>query len=272
MVTFGIEVIENFDEYNKGFADKKYHARTPSAGARSFYIGLIKELKKHHLWIFGKFDDGSGKGHTKIYESDLHDSKTGGRDDYNADAVELFIFRSHGNHTNDFHSLVAFNSSKADERIGTSRDWKLGDTRLRWLMIRACRLIVIEKVLALLPMFQGLRMYCGSYWSIGFDPKAKNAPGMWSRADEDSGENIGEMLNDGQPVSSSWVYGNKDDEFPAHNHPMVVTAEFEFMRPKNENESWKLKFTTMNLDTISSSKDGMPPQSIGWLNAYWAEM
>jgi hypothetical protein len=43
---------------------------------------VVKELKKHHLWIFGKFDDGSGKGHTKIYESDLHDFTIGGRDDY----------------------------------------------------------------------------------------------------------------------------------------------------------------------------------------------
>ena len=112
MVTFGIEVIENFDEYNKGIADKKYHLWTPVADAKSFYSGLIKQLKKHHLWIFGMFDDGSGKGHTKINESDLHDSKTGGRDDYMADGVELFIFDSHGNHTKDFHSLVFYKTGK----------------------------------------------------------------------------------------------------------------------------------------------------------------
>jgi hypothetical protein len=270
MVTFGIEVIENFDEYNKGIADKKYHVWTPNSGAKPLYSGFIKALKKHHLWSFGMFDDGSGKGHTKIYESDLHDSKTGGRDDYRADGVELFIFNSHGNHTKDYHSLVAFNSSKAG--IGTSRDWKLGDTRLRWLMIKACRLIVIEKVLALLPMFQGLRMYCGSYWSIGFNPNDSNAPGMFSHADNDYGENIGEMLNDGQPVSSSWVYGFKDDEFPSANHPMVVTAEYGHTLPKNESDSWKLKLSTLNTDTISSSKDGISPQDIKWLNCYWVEI
>ena len=270
MVTFGIEVIRNFDEYNKGFADKKYHARTPLAGTKSFYFGLLKKLKKRHIRLFEKFDDGSGKPYTDIEERDLHDAKTGGRDDYRADGVELFIFLSHGNHTKDYHSLVAFNSSKAG--IGTSRDWKLGDTRLRWLIIWACRLIVIQKVNTLLPIFQGLRMYCGSYWSLDFDEKDPKAPGMYARAGMDSGENIGEMLCDGQPVSSSWVYGIKDDEFPAHNHPMVVTAEYGHTCPKNENESWKLKLTTLNTDTISSSKDGISPQDIKWLNWYWVEM
>jgi hypothetical protein len=80
------------------------------------------------------------------------------------------------------------------------------------------------------------------------------------------------MLNDSQPVSSSWAYGFKDDEFPSHNHPMVVTAEYGHTLPKNESDSWKLKFSTLNTDTIPSSKDGISPQDIKWLNCYWVEI
>jgi hypothetical protein len=53
MVTFRIKVIENFDEYNKGIVDKKYHVWTPSSGAMSFYSGSITELKKPLIeWKF----------------------------------------------------------------------------------------------------------------------------------------------------------------------------------------------------------------------------
>jgi hypothetical protein len=41
MVTFGIEVIENFDEYNKGFTDKKYHVWTPIEDTREFYYSSM---------------------------------------------------------------------------------------------------------------------------------------------------------------------------------------------------------------------------------------
>jgi hypothetical protein len=255
MVTFGIEVVSIFDEYNKS-VDKQSQLSW-IMGSYSYYSGLLKELKKRHLRSFDFWDNGSGKSYTDIEERDLHDAKTGGRDDYRADGVELFIFHSHGNHTKDFHSIVAFNSSKVG--IGTSRDWKLGNTRLRWLLIFACKLIVIGMVKALLPIFQGLRMYCGSYWYMLADTNA------------DYGENIGEMLNDGQPVSSSWINGYIT-EWSGYNHPMAVTAEYGHTCPKNENESWKLKLTTLNTDTISSSKDGISPQDIKWLNYYWAEM
>ena len=256
MVGFGIEVVENFDEYNKLIKDEK--SRIPNLPHNGkFYSGILKYLMKNHLRVFNKHDDGSGNPYTEIYERDLHDAKTGGRDDYRADAVELFIFASHGNHTADFNSLVAFNSSKVG--IGTSRDWKFGDLRLRWLIILACRLIVIQKVNALLPMFQGLRMYCGSWWSTGFDINQPVDDPQWEphgmRASEFIGESVGEKLNDGEPVSSSWIYGCKDHEVLWFNNPMVVTAEFGHTLVKNENESWKLMFTTMNTDTLSSSKD-----------------
>jgi hypothetical protein len=265
MVTFGIEVVANFDLYNKSLDVKNWLGMFFDEG---FYLGFLKHLKKKHLRIFNKYDDGSGKPSAEIYESDLHDAKSGGRDDYRADAVELFIFSSHGNHTKDYQSLVAFNSSTA--RIGTSKDWKFGDTRLRWLIIYACRLIVLQEVLALLPMFQGLRMYCGSMWSLGFDDKDPNSPGM--RSSTHIGESIGENLNDGMPVSSAYVYGCKDDELPTLNVPMVLTAEFGYSLVKNENESWKLMLTTLNTDTLSSSKDAIPPRDIKWLNYYWAEI
>jgi hypothetical protein len=254
MVTFGIEVVSEFNEYNKS-VDKQSQLSSIQ-GTYSYYSGWLKELKKRHLRLFEKYDDGSGKSYTDIEERDLHDAKTGGRDDYRADGVELFIFHSHGNHTKDSHSIVAFNSSKVG--IGTSRDWKLGNTRLRWLLIFACKLMVIHEKKALLPIFQGLRMYCGSYWSMLADRNA------------DYGEDIGEMLSDGQPISSSWINGYIT-EWPAHNHPAVVTAEYGHTRPKNEKESWKLKLTTLNMDTISSSKDGISPKDIKWLNWYWTE-
>jgi hypothetical protein len=69
------------------------------------------------------------------------------------------------------------------------------------------------------------------------------------------------MLNDGQPVSSSWINGYIT-EWSGYNHPMAVTAEYGHTRPKNEKEFWKLKLSTMNTDTISSSKDGISPQDI----------
>lgn len=60
MVTFGIEVISNFDEYNKPIKDKKFHcANVP--GLEKFYSGIFKYLMKNHLKVFDKLDDGSGK-------------------------------------------------------------------------------------------------------------------------------------------------------------------------------------------------------------------
>ena len=247
MIYFGIEYITKFTNYNKTAKDPVNEIYQMI----SIGDGLDAGLEKYkHTRQFHKFE-------TDCAEIDIRDVSFKGYDNYFADNVDLFFIGTHGNNYEGIIELL-YNTKSGGDWIAYSDKWKLGDKKLRWLLMFACITLDLSYILKLLPIFQKLHVICGAYDHMHA-----------ARSENDFGEDLADNLcEDDKPVADAWFAaassGRKD------NHPMVVAAE-----NKNSIEvttgraNWNL--TTIARDRLSAPVPDIQNSDIYWLSVKWVE-
>ncbi|MFZ3146051.1 DUF6345 domain-containing protein [Methanothrix sp.] len=247
--TFGIQGIRYFDRVNEsGYLSEKCVELPYTFNVCN---GLYRKLvEAGHVCVFYLSGD-------DCWEAQLRSEQKGGIDDQVADNVDLFFVSSHGNNVNG-QVRVTYNV-KHDAWDAKSENWRLGDRDLEWLMVYACSTINMEKFDLLWHIFQRLHMFCGN-WGDAFD----------SFTTDEVGEDLGENLADGDPVSRAWIDALSD--WAVDNHPAVLAAERREACKYDGDLDWPN--TTMNQDHLwghgKTVKD-IIPRDICQLSLLWAE-
>ena len=199
MVTFGIEGIADFSNSRKnGFK------RSDLGGVFAICNEFGKVLRRaRHTQEF-YYDD------TLCEERDLRAREFKGQDYSVADNVDLFLIVTHGGHDDDDINL-AFDTKKACWNA-YSKDWILGDKKLKWLMMYSCSTIDKKNYESCWNIFHNLHEICGAYGPMWFAPSTA-----------ESGENVAENLIDGKTVADAWLEGVSD--WAHNNRPIVVAAD-----------------------------------------------
>lgn len=254
MATFGIEVITNFDKYRKFSKSSTHDLPYAHNEANSLY----KKLRQAgHIGLFYFTDN-------DCWERDLRSKTIGirgegltvqGIDDKMADNVNLFYIFTHGTNDGKFTHLT-YNSVK-ESHDGISIYWRLGDGKLKWLIMASCSTINPKNLLSWLHIFENLHEICGAYKIFfGF---------------EDMGEKLGQKLIDGHTVTDAWLDSTQSLFWRLYNPSIVVAAE----NQKSWNDGkplWAL--TTINNDHLLGHGTTMPDISnkdIRWLSYIWVE-
>ena len=199
MVTFGIELIQNFSK-----ARKNGIKLADLSGTITICDKFDKVLRKaRHIRDFYYFDD-------TCEEKDLRATEFNGIDNSVADNVDLFFISTHGSHDDEYMELYFDNKNL--EWIASSRYWKLGDKRLKWLMINACSTIEKKNYVKCWNIFNNLHEICGAY-----------GPMYTSPTTVEMGEDVAENLIDGKTVADAWLEGVSD--WAHNNRPIVVAAD-----------------------------------------------
>jgi hypothetical protein len=253
LVTYGIEAIGNFDLYNDN--NPGYELHNLGGFPLAFCEKLDEVLSKHHhkrIFYWNEAD---------VCEVDMNDRSSGGVDDYRADNVDLFLINTHGGHDENGNIQLYYNT-KAAEWVGNSSRWKLGDKKLKWLMIHACETLERKTVKGLWHIFQGLHQICGSYGSMN----AKASIG------EDLGENLAEYFT--KTIADAWIDGVGDTFYLFSNYPMVIAAErketIDFnSKPGEVVLNWQN--STIDTDTLSFPVPDIPNSEVAWISIKWLQ-
>lgn len=211
MITFGIQGIRYYNEVNKEPHLLKEKA-TENWWTWNICNGLhYKLLKAGHS---EKFYDGD-KDCWAIHLNDPS-LKAGGIDDNHADDVDLFFIYTHGNKYND-KPMLLYNVKK-DDWLSYGIHWKLGNKRLKWLMLQSCSVINLKNVMACIDIFDGLHGICGAY--------------DLTYPIEEGGRDLGEYLTDiDMTVADAW-FEARSDFWSKDNHPIVVCANDKYAYTK----------------------------------------
>ena len=204
MAKIGIEYIENF-------AAVRAAGVISGGGEDLTYVSDVAEGLREALECKGHTTTVSSIG-TGVFEKHLRAQSLGGIDQEVADNVDLFFIATHGKY--DGAAKLLYNSN-VDKWIGTSAEWRLGDTcNLEWLLIFGCHSIDHNRLLEHRHIFQGLHLFCGAYGDM-FD----------SFTIDEAGEDVGDNLTCGDSVKDAWCDGVSD--WFVDNHPAVVSVETE---------------------------------------------
>ncbi|MGI0031457.1 MAG: DUF6345 domain-containing protein [Nitrososphaeraceae archaeon] len=199
MVTFGIELIQNFSKSRKNGIKI-----TDRPGAVVICDKFDKVLRKaRHMRDFYYLDD-------TCEEKDIRATEFNGTDNSVVDNVDLFFISTHGGHDDEYMELCFDN--KNTDWTASSKYWKLGDRRLKWLMMNACSTIEKKNYYKCWNVFSNLHEICGAYGKMVRAPSTVEI-----------GEDIAENLIDGKTVADAWLNGVSD--WAHNNHPIVVAAD-----------------------------------------------
>jgi hypothetical protein len=189
MAKIGIEYIENF-------AAVRAAGQVESGGQDLTYVSDVAEGLREALECKGHTTTVSWI-ETDVFEVDLRARSLGGIDQDVSDKVDLFFISTHGNY--DGTASLLYNC-EVDEWLGTSAEWRLGDTcNLEWLLIFGCLSINRDRPLDHRHIFQGLHLFCGAYSDM-FD----------SFTIDEAGEDVGDNLTSGDSVKDAWCDGVSD--------------------------------------------------------------
>ncbi len=215
MATFGIEAIRHFS-----------HARSAGYGANDLTYtfnrsnGLRRKLREaNHTQRFYWTE-------TNCFETDFRDTSQGGHDNQWTDNVDLIWFETHGNNTANGPYMV-FDTAQTNW-VTQGSNWRYGNIQLEWFMAFSCKTVNKSNVGALWNIFQGLHIYCGAYGNM-YDG--------WTT--EECGEDVGDNLTDGDPVSEAWHDGVSD--WWVDNHPITVCPANAYVY-NNGNIRWSQSF------------------------------
>jgi Family of unknown function (DUF6345) len=155
-------------------------------------------------------------------------------------------------------------NSKDSEWWADSKNWKLGDKKLKWLMLHSCDTMNLGHIKALLSIFQKLHEICGSYGTMNS-----------GHTTDEEGENIADNLTKhGKSVADAWIDGV--DDWAWDNHPMIVAAEnCDSVKVATGRTDWPL--TTMARDHLTEPGHltepvpDIPNSDICWLSIKWKE-
>jgi hypothetical protein len=248
VVTFGIEGISRYDDARKNVKGWEK--------LEDFRPGFVFE-------VCDDLDKGLRKyGHTRKFnfrekgcsEQDIRDITFKGADYHWADDVDLFFISTHGGNDKGIIGLTYNNK----EWESDSRKWKLGDKKLKWLMMHACDTLNFDHIRALLPIFQKLHEICGAYDTMYTGPTT-----------DENGEDIADNLtkND-KTVADAWIDGV--DDWAYDNHPVIVAAEnSDSVNVATGRSDWK--YTTMARDRIKEPVPDIPNSDIYWLSIKWKQ-
>jgi Family of unknown function (DUF6345) len=260
VVTFGIEGISKFDNHNKW----NHEHGTPTDSNLwdlpqifNECNGLYHKLRKAgHTGLFYYTDNDCWERDLRPKEIGLglHGKAIAGIDDKVADNVELFFISTHGAMDGSKETTVLYYNIDKDDFLGLSGNWKLGDGKLKWLIMSSCGTINIKNVAPWHTIFHKLHEICGAY-SLFY-------------AFEDLGEDLGEELVDGHTVADAWLSSTQKHVF---NPAVVIAAENE-KTWNNGKPLWNL--TTINNDHLSGHGHTVPDISksdVFWISKYWVE-
>lgn len=250
VVTFGIEGISHFGNARKNVQWVEKPEERYSGLVFEVCDDLDKGLRKYYhtkKFYYAETDCG---------ETDIRDITFNGADNQFADDVDLFFISTHGGNDEGIIQLVYNN--KVSDWVSDSNVWRLGDKKLKWLIMHACNTINLKYLKELLPIFQKLHEICGAFGTMH--------TGLTT--DEEGEKLANNLTKHNKPVADAWI--DAVDDWGTDNHPAIVAAEkrdtidFRTGRP-----DWPL--TTMALDHISGSVPDIPNSDIYWLSVKWVE-
>ena len=261
MANIGIEVISTFENVNKARNSKIIEL----VGMKQLGYSFAKRmLDNKHAIRFFKPDD-------QCEEIHLKDKSLNGSDDKYAEDVDLFIIGTHGNNK-DSNAVILYDTKK-DDWEGNSNTWRLGNVKLKWLMIWGCSTIDLNQPLGVWNIFENLHQFCGAYGNLTFMSMIASSEGRVISKSSNLrlfGDGVGEMLTDGHTVADAWLWGM--NHFVETLQPgIVVCAEKKFTW--NNGNPWWL-FTTLNNDHLSGhgyTADNIPKTDKYWLSYQWIE-
>jgi len=249
MAKFGIEAVSRFARLREFM---------PSAGDLHYIFGICNDLSSRleragHAKRFYLVND-------DVWERHLKDASTGsgpsaGLDSTHADNVDLFLIVTHGSNAGGITTLY-FNST--NEGLSSSSDqWSLGDQSLRWLLVYGCKTIDRSAINQLLPVFKGLRSYCGA-WGNMYDG--------WTV--DDVGKDLANNLLEGDTTRHAWLDGVSD--WWLDNHPITVCAETTDTRDGDDIDWSRTTLYNDRVPTAAAAPPGLLPHRT-WLSYAWAE-
>jgi hypothetical protein len=248
MANIGIEYIENF-------AAARAAGVVASGGQDLTYVSDVAEGLREALECKGHTTTVSWI-ETDVFEVDLRAQSLGGIDQDVADKVDLFLISTHGDYDGAVSLLY---NSKVDKFLGTSAEWRLGDTcALEWLLIFGCHSIDRDRPLDHLHIFQGLHLFCGAYGDM-FD----------SFTIDEAGEDVGDNLTSCDSVKDAWCDGVSD--WFVDKHPAVVSVETEATY-NGGNIDWAN--TVIESDHLwghGTTRADVKPDKQYWMAVVWEE-
>lgn len=196
-------------EYMETFANARAQGYDAPDLISPYYIGE---------WFIGNLRDAGhqitvARRNGNAAERGLRDTSKSGDDAKVADSVDLYLILTHGHYDGAGKRALLLYDTQADDWIGHSGNWILGDTcNLEWLMLFGCWTVLRDRLLDHLHVFKGLHLLCGAYGN------------MWdSWTTQECGNDISNYLICGKPVADAWLEGASD--WWCANHPIVVSVE-----------------------------------------------
>jgi len=257
VASIGIEVITEFSNYRK--ANGNVVIDLP--GFKYFFYGFAKRLldNNHKIEFF--------KPDTQCEEIHLKDTTFNGSDEKFAETVDLFFIGTHG-YNKGSNIRIAYDTKK-DEWEGDSTYWRLGNKKLKWLLVWGCSTIDLNNPLGLWDVFENIHQICSAHQDIEVltftskDPSTGKVT-VYNNTYGPFGDDLAEMLTDGHTVAEAWLSGMNHSISYGYFPNIVVCAENKITWG-NGSPIWPL--TNLNNDHLLG--EGFTVSNVSKANKYW---